>query len=202
MGWQEFVGYVGSFLMFSTFWMKTMIRLRIAGLAGNVAMTAYAAMAGLWPMMILQLLMFPVNVGRLVQIRRLVRRVAEMSGGEFRPDALIPFMQREVHEDGHVLFRAGDRSDRMYLIREGGVRLLEVSHTLGPNDLFGEIGLVSAENRRTATAVCEGRTVLMSIDQDHVLQLYHQEPEFGFYLIRLVTDRLLRNLEARPAEQA
>ena len=202
MGWQEFVGYVGSFLMFSTFWMRTMIRLRIAGLAGNVAMTAYAAMAGLWPMMILQLLMFPVNIGRLVQIRRLVRRVAEAAGGEFKPDALIPFMQREVHADGDVLFRTGDASDRMYLIREGGVRLLEVDRVLGPGELFGEIGIVSAHNLRTATAVCEGRTVLMSIDQDHVLQLYYQEPEFGFYLMRLVTDRLLHNLQARPEAPA
>ena len=195
MGWQEFVGYLGSFLLFSTFWMRTMIPLRIAAISGNLAMATYAAMAGFYPMVGLQMLALPVNVARLVQMRRLTRRVALASGGEFTAGALVPFMKREVHEDGDVLFRAGDESGCMYLIREGKVRLVEVDQVLGPDELFGEIGVISAKNRRTATAVCEGRTVLMKLDQDHVLQLYFQEPEFGFYLIRLVTDRLLHNLE-------
>jgi CRP/FNR family transcriptional regulator, cyclic AMP receptor protein len=195
MGWQEFVGYLGSFLLFSTFWMRTMIPLRIAAISGNLAMATYAAMAGFYPMVGLQLLALPVNVARLVQMRRLTRRVALASGGEFTAGALVPFMKRETHEDGDVLFRAGDESGCMYLIREGKVRLVEVDRVLGPDELFGEIGVISAKNRRTATAVCEGRTILMKLDQDHVLQLYFQEPEFGFYLIRLVTDRLLHNLE-------
>lgn len=195
LGWQEFVGYVGSLLMFSTFWMRTMTPLRIAGLCGNLAMMLYAAMGGLWPMMVLQLLMFPVNIGRLVQIRRLVRRVARASAGEFRPDALIPFMQKEIHADGDVLFKLGEASDKMYLIREGTVTLVEVGRELGPDALFGEIGIVSSQNLRTATAVCKGPCVLLSIDQEHVLELYFQEPEFGFYLMRLVTDRLLHNLD-------
>jgi CRP/FNR family transcriptional regulator, cyclic AMP receptor protein len=195
MGWQEFVGYLGSFLLFSTFWMRTMIPLRIAAIAGNLAMATYAAMAGFYPMVGLQLLALPVNVARLVQMRRLTRRVALASGGEFTAGALVPFMEREIHQDGDVLFRAGDESGCMYLIREGAVRLVEVDRALGPDEIFGEIGVISAKNRRTATAVCEGRTVLMKLDQDHVLQLYFQEPEFGFYLIRLVTDRLLHNLE-------
>jgi cytochrome P450/NADPH-cytochrome P450 reductase len=75
----------------------------------------------------------------------------------------------------------------------------EVDRVLGPDEIFGEIGVISARNRRTATAVCEGRTILMKLDQDHVLQLYFQEPEFGFYLMRLVTDRLLHNLEEARA---
>ncbi len=195
MGWQEFVGYLGSFLLFSTFWMRTMIPLRIAAIGGNLAMATYAALAGFYPMVGLQMLALPVNVARLVQMRRLTRRVALASGGEFTAGALVPFMKREVHEDGDVLFRAGDESGCMYLIREGKVRLVEVDRVLGPDEIFGEIGVISARNRRTATAVCEGHTTLMKLDQDHVLQLYFQEPEFGFYLIRLVTDRLLHNLE-------
>jgi hypothetical protein len=199
MGWQEFVGYLGSLLLFSTFWMRTMIPLRIAAIAGNLSMATYAAMAGFYPMVGLQLLALPVNVARLVQMRRLTRRVALASGGEFTAGALVPFMKRETHQDGDVLFRAGDESGCMYLIREGTVRLVEVDRVLGPDEIFGEIGVISAKNRRTATAVCEGQTVLMKLDQDHVLQLYFQEPEFGFYLMRLVTDRLLHNLEEARA---
>lgn len=202
MSVQAFVGYLGSMLMFSTFWMRTMIPLRIAAIAGNLAMATYAILAGLYPMVGLQILMLPVNIYRLVQMRRLTQRVKQAAGGEFDAAALIPFMRKEVHKDGDVLFRAGDESDRMYILKSGAVRLVEVDHVLGPDSIFGEIGLVSSHNKRTATAVCDGPTVLMSINQNDVHQLYFQEPEFGFYLMRLVTDRLLKNLEARPAAQA
>jgi len=185
--------------MFSTFWMRTMIPLRVAAIAGNLAMTTYAFLAGLYPMVGLQAMMLPVNIYRLVQMQRLTRRVSLAASGEFNAGALIPFMRREVHKDGDVLFKAGDESDRMYIIKSGKVRLVEVNRVLDSDAIFGEIGLVASANRRTATAVCEGDAILMSINQNDVHQLYFQEPEFGFYLMRLVTDRLLHNLETRQA---
>ena len=70
MGWQEFVGYLGSLLLFSTFWMRTMIPLRIAAIAGNLSMATYAAMAGFYPMVGLQLLALPVNVATVDRTAR------------------------------------------------------------------------------------------------------------------------------------
>ncbi len=200
MPWTEFVGTVGSFLMFSTFWMKTMIPLRVAGMAANCLMITYAALMGLYPILALQSLMLPVNVYRLLQMRKLILHVKETAAGEFRADALLPFMHKESHADRDVLFRAGDESDKLYLIRGGAVRLEEIGQTLTSGVMFGEIGLVAPGNRRTATAVCVGKTKLLSISRDEVLQLFFQNPEFGFFLIQLVTQRLLVNLEAaRPA---
>ena len=57
------------------------------------------------------------------------------------------------------------------------------------------IWLLSADKERTATAVCEGECNLYSLTQDVVLQLFYQKPEFSFFLVRLVTKRLLDNLE-------
>lgn len=195
MGWHEYVGYVGSFLMFSTFWMKTMIPLRIAGITANLAMIVYAAMEGIYPILAVQILMLPLNLYRLMQMRALVLHVAEASAREFQPDALIPFMKKQRFADGHVLFRAGDTSDEMYMIRKGKVRLEELGATLDAGAVFGEIGLVSPTNKRTATAVCVGDTTLLRITRDDVTQLFFQNPEFGFFLIRLVTERLLGNIE-------
>ena len=62
--------------------------------------------------------------------------------------------------------------------------------------MFGEIGLVSPPNRRTATSIREGDTVGMSITHEGVLQPLFQEPEFGLFLIRLVPARLPGTLEA------
>ena len=204
MEWQEYVGYVGSFLMFSTFWMKTMIPLRLAGIAANCAMIVYAAAVGLYPMVAMQMLMLPVNIFRLVQMRGLLLRVSQASDGSFRPDALLPFMDKESHADGDVLFAKGDSSHKLYLIREGHVRLKELDHVLEPGEMLGEIGILSDTNRRTATAVCEGEVQLLSITREDVTQLFFQNPEFGFFLMRLVTDRLLANQSAllsRPPAQ-
>lgn len=196
MSWQEYAGYVGSFLMFSTFWMKTMIPLRVAGIAANTAMIIYALLGGLYPILAMQLMMLPVNFYRLFQMRALLLRVSLASEGGFQPDALVPFMKKELFQDGDVVFRVGDNSHKLYLIRNGAVLLQEIDHTLGPGDIFGEIGILAENNRRTATAQSVGKTQLLSITRDEVTQLFFQNPEFGFFLMRLVTGRLLQNAEA------
>lgn len=199
LGWTEFVGYLGSFLMFSTFWMKRMIPLRLAGITANCAMITYAASVSMYPVLVVQSLMLPLNLWRLVQMRNLVKRVEASAVGEFGPDALIPFMRKESFDDGHELFHKGDESDKMYLIKEGKVLLKEIDVKLYPGDLLGEIGLLSPHNRRTASAVCEGKTRVLSMTRKDVHQLFFQEPDFGFHLMELVTERLLKNLETTRA---
>jgi len=201
LGWTEFVGYLGSFLMFSTFWMKRMIPLRVAGIFANCAMITYAANVGpsMYPVLAVQSLMLPLNMWRLLQMRNLVRRVAASTVGEFGPDSLIPFMHKETCRDGDVLFKAGDDSDKMYLIKDGAIKLREIDVTLKKGELFGEIGLMAPCNSRTATAVADGDTHLWSMSRKDVHQLFFQEPEFGFHLMELVTERLLKNLELARA---
>jgi hypothetical protein len=43
------------------------------------------------------------------------------------------------------------------------------------------------------TAICEAEGDLGVISDDKVLQLYYQNPSFGFYLLKLVTHRLLED---------
>ncbi len=197
---QEFVAYLGSILMFSTFWMKMMIPLRIVGIGANVTMLAYGILAGLYPVVVLQGLMLPVNVYRLAQMRRLIGRVALASKGDFRPDALVPFMNRQRRSAGEVVFRAGDEPDAMYLIQEGSIELTEIGRTLGRGDIFGEIAIVSADARRTATAVCAEDSELLFITPERVRRLFYQNPDFGFFLIRLVTGRLLEGFDSSRAK--
>ncbi len=199
LGWTEFVAYLGSFLMFSTFWMKRMIPLRVVAIAANCAMISYALSMKLYPVLAAQSMMLPLNLWRLWQMRKLVKKVAASSVGEFGPDALIPFMHKETFRDGETLFEKGDESDKMYLIKEGSVKLEEINVTLGPGDLFGEIGLMAPNNRRTATAVASGDTRALSMTRKDVHQLFFQEPDFGFHLMELVTERLLKNLELSRA---
>jgi len=195
MSWIEIIGYVGSALMFSTFYMKTMMPLRITAIAANVVMIAYTALAGVYPVLILQGALLPLNVTRLLQMRRLVAAVRRAASGDFRAQALIPFMHRFEAARGEILFRCGDRSDAMYLVEKGSVELMEIDVTVEPGALVGEIGLLSPWQSRTATARCAEDSVLHRIDQDEVVRLYYQNPEFAFYLIRLVVRRLLQNVK-------
>jgi len=195
MHWFEPIGYVGSLLMFLTFFMKTMIPLRLTGIAANVFMIVYTAAAGVVPVLILQSCLLPLNVYRLVQMRRLIARVKAAARGDFRLDPLIPFMRREHHKKGHVLFRTGDPANRLYMIQRGTVRLAPLDKKVGKGDVLGEIGILSPHNLRTATAICDEDTDVFSIGQESVLQLFYQHPEFGFFLVRLITQRLLVNLD-------
>nr|HEX4317391.1 cyclic nucleotide-binding domain-containing protein [Kofleriaceae bacterium] len=187
--WFEPIGYVGSLLMFATFFMKTMARLRVTAIAANCVMIAYTALAGVVPVLILQSCLLPLNILRFVQLRRLHARVLDAMRGGLDIVPLLPFMTREVRKSGDVLFRAGDRGDRMYYLARGRVALTEPGIALETGAIFGEISLFSPANERTATAACDGDCELYSVTQDVVLQLFYQRPEFGFFLMRLVTSR-------------
>ncbi|HTJ42840.1 MAG TPA: cyclic nucleotide-binding domain-containing protein [Kofleriaceae bacterium] len=193
--WVQAIGYVGSVLMFLTFFMKTMIPLRLTAIAANCVMITYTSIAGIYPVLILQTCLLPLNVLRFIQMKRLITRVKAAARGDFKIEPLLPFMKHETRKDGDVLFKTGDRGDRMYFLQRGRVRLKEIDKVLKDGDVFGEIGLLSADKERTATAVCEGECDLYSVTQDVVLQLFYQKPEFSFFLVRLVTKRLLDNLE-------
>ena len=195
--WYDWLGYLGSVLMFSTFYMKTMIPLRVVGIAANVCMIVFTVFAHVIPVLVLQCCLLPLNVYRLVQMKRMIEKVKNASQGDFRFDALLPFMNPEKHPAGFVLFRAGDPSKKMYLVQAGTVLLQELDKPLGAGEVLGEIGILSPSNRRTQTAVCATDVELMTITEDKVLQLYYQDPKFGLFLVRLVIQRLLRNIDPR-----
>jgi CRP/FNR family cyclic AMP-dependent transcriptional regulator len=193
--WVQAIGYVGSVLMFLTFFMKTMIPLRMTAIAANCVMIVFTSIAHVYPILILQSCLLPLNIVRFIQMKRLITRVKAAARGDFKIEPLLPFMKHERRVDGDVLFKTGDRGDCMYFLQQGRVRLRELDKVLKDGDVFGEIGLLSADKERTATAVCEGPCELYSVTQDVVFQLFYQKPEFSFFLVRLVTKRLLDNLE-------
>ena len=59
------------------------------------------------------------------------------------------------------------------MILTGEVRLEEIDHTLRPGDLFGEIGLFSADHRRTQTARAITDVDLLWISESDLAQVCH-----------------------------
>ena len=100
-------------------------------------------------------------------------------------------MGKEYFKKGDRLFRKGDESLKMYYVQNGLLRLEELDVTFDKGDLIGEMGLFSSNRKRSATVVCDTDVELLAISKSNVMQLYYQNPKFGFYLVQLVTDRLL-----------
>jgi CRP/FNR family cyclic AMP-dependent transcriptional regulator len=193
MNWIEAAGYLASALVLATFCMKTMIPLRCAAVCSNVAFIVYGFYDIVYPVLILHAILLPLNVWRAVQMLRLIRRVEAASKGDLSTDWLKPFMKEAQLNAGEVIFNRGDHADRLYMIITGDVHLEQIDHTLRAGDLFGEIGLFSADHRRTQTARAQTDVDLLWLSEGELAQICYQNPGMAFYFLKLTTNRLLAN---------
>jgi CRP-like cAMP-binding protein len=82
----------------------------------------------------------------------------------------------------------------MYYTLSGRYRLTEMSLDIPPGQIIGELGMLAPSNRRTASFECIEDGVLLTVTYQQVKELYFQNPEFGFYFLRLATARLFDNI--------
>jgi CRP/FNR family cyclic AMP-dependent transcriptional regulator len=185
-------GWLSAVLVFSSFFMKTIVPLRVVAICSNIAFITYALLGlkygvfgRVYPILVLHASLLPLNLVRLRQLKALQRGVREASRDE-TIRSLVPYMHAETHAAGEVLFRKGDPANRLYVIQHGHVRFPEIGKVVSDGQVFGEIGLFAPHNVRTLSATCHGDCRLYTIKRDKVLELYYQDPRFGFFLIRLV----------------
>jgi CRP-like cAMP-binding protein len=202
MSWVEGIGYLAALITVATFYMKTMIPLRVVGIASNVTWIAYGALAGVYPPLVLHVLLLPLNALRLKQMIALVNRVRAVTQDDPSMTWLKPFMGERVARAGQVLFRKDDQADEMLYTVAGRFRLVESNIELGPGQLVGELGLLAPQQRRTQTLECLEDGRFLSISYDQLKHLFVQNPQFGFFFLRLTTARLFANLAFLEAEVA
>ena len=191
----ELIGYVASALVFATFYMKTMMPLRTVAIASNVAFISYGYLGGMAPILILHVALLPLNLWRLHQTRQLVRKVRLATEGDLSFDWLIPHMSHRSFATGETIFRKGDPARELFLITAGTVQLTELRIEVGKGSMVGEIGVFSPHKARTATAIAVTSVDVLAIAEDRVIALYNDNREFGFYLVSLITKRLVANFE-------
>jgi CRP/FNR family transcriptional regulator, cyclic AMP receptor protein len=192
MNWIEAAGYLASALVLATFCMKTMIPLRCAAICSNVAFIVYGFYDNVYPVLILHGILLPLNIWRAIQMLRLIRRVETASKGDLSTEWLRPFMKEAQWNAGEVIFNRGDHADRLYMIT-GDIHLEQIDHTIRAGDLFGEIGLFSADHKRTQTARALTDVDLLWISEGELAQICYQNPGIAFYFLKLTTNRLLAN---------
>lgn len=194
MSLAEWIGYSAAICVFVTFYMKTMIPLRVAGIVSNVLFVAYGYYSNAYPVLFLHLALLPLNIWRLHQMQQLLRNLREATNADLNMDWLKPFTTSRKVRSGDVLFRKGDVARNMMVVTSGRFCLVEMGLCLEPGSVVGELGFLAPDQKRTATFRCEEAGQVLEITYDQLKQVYFQNRQFGFYFLQLTTRRLFENI--------
>jgi CRP/FNR family cyclic AMP-dependent transcriptional regulator len=111
--------------------------------------------------------------------------------------ALRRLLGVEHRPAGAVLFRAGDRGDRMYLIEAGRVRIhiqdaggdeLTLAE-LGGGDFFGEMSILDGKPRSAQATVTEDARLAV-LSREDFLDFVRRTPEVALRMLSAITERL------------
>ena len=200
---QTFGSLFVSIFVVATYTMKTMIPLRVFGILTNVILIAIAIPTHHYPTLVLHGILLPLNVYRLHEMLQLVRDVKKSVNSDLSMDWLKPFMTKRSCKIGEVLFYKDEKAEEMFYIVSGRFRLVESEIELPVGALVGELGMLSPTHERTQTLECIEAGAVLSVTYTQGEELFVQNPEFGFYFLKLASARLFENigkLEDRLAE--
>jgi ABC-type multidrug transport system fused ATPase/permease subunit len=115
---------------------------------------------------------------------------------------LLAFTSERQHfDEGQVVFRQGDSGDHAYVIIEGKADVVLESAggestvaTLGRNEVFGEMALLS-NMPRTTTIRAKTPLVLLSFSQDVFLRMVEENSEIASAIMRVLAGRLAVTLQ-------
>lgn len=187
------IGYLASALVLLTFCMSTMLSLRAVAICSNIAFISYGIGAGLYLVLILHLILFPLNIILFFRMLKLLRKAKLAAATDLSSTWLQPFMEPRHFKAGETIFRKGQHADLLYMIISGEIRLPEIDQRLSAGELFGEVGLFSLERRRTQSAVAETDVDLLWISAGALKKLCERNPGLSLYFLRLTATRMTQN---------
>ncbi len=199
MTWIDFLGYAASASVLITFCMSTMVPLRVIAIGSNILFISFGALAHIYPVLVLHVVLLPVNITRLIQLQRLIKGVKAAHVRDLSVDNLLPFMSRRFVKSGQVLMTKGDKADRMYYLVNGRMEIRELGKILEPGAVLGEIGIFARDQKRTATVVCVSDCELYEMSESKAKQLYFQDRSFGLAVLQLIIARLMENMRLGQA---
>lgn len=99
---------------------------------------------------------------------------------------------------GETIFAEGAHGDCMYAVLAGEIDIVrhgQVLETIGPGGLFGEMALLDGQPR-SAAAIARTPARVASIAAQRFTQLVALNPYFALDMMRLLAERVRRNLSA------
>nr|AWM04787.1 cyclic nucleotide-binding domain-containing protein [Bradyrhizobium amphicarpaeae] len=186
---------VGAGFFVATLLMRTMVPLRVANMIGCAFFAVFGALSANVSTFLLYLLLLPINALRLRQMLKLVKKARHAAEGDMSIEWLKPFMTERKYRRGDTLFKLGDPAKEMLLTVTGKFLVKEINVEIGPGALMGELGFLTPDNRRTGTIECIEDGQVLTITYDRLLEIYFQDPQFGYYFLVLTSQRLLQNID-------
>nr|WP_284273862.1 cyclic nucleotide-binding domain-containing protein [Bradyrhizobium iriomotense] len=185
---------VGAFFFVATLLMQTMVPLRVANMIGCALFAIYGLLSGNTSTFLLYLLLVPINGVRLRQMLKLVKKARHATQGDMSMEWLKPFMTERKYRRGDTLFKIHDPANEMFLTVTGKFLVKEINIEIPPGRLMGELGFLTPNNQRTGTVECIEDGQVLTITYERLLEIYFQDPQFGYYFLVLASQRLLENI--------
>ena len=135
----------------------------------------------------------------LLEEADLLRRVPMFARLDPSKRKLLAFTSESLtFEPGEVLFHCGDPADCAYVILDGEVEVLSdaadgvvVATTLGANELFGELGVITNETRSATLRAC-GTLQALRISAEIFLKLLADNADLALDVMRQLSLKLTR----------
>lgn len=113
-------------------------------------------------------------------------------------DVLAVSLESHLYPAGATIFQEGDPGDRLYIVLSGEVEIIKALDTpqerrlgsYGPGAVFGEMGLISHDNERSASTRVSEDAELLVMTRDEFESLLHRYPSMVFDVLNLLVDRL------------
>src|SRR6478672_745647 len=185
---------IGAIFFVATLLTQTMVPLRVANMIGCAFYAGFGALTGTITTFLLYLLLIPINAWRLRQMLQLVKMARTATQGDTSMEWLKPFMTERKYRKGDIVCKKDDVANEMFLTLSGNFLVKEIGVALPPGRLMGELGFLSPNNRRTATVECTEAGHVLTITYEKLLEIYFQNPQFGYYFLVLTSQRLLENI--------
>ena len=151
---------------------RTMVPLRWLAVGSNLGLLVFGVLHPSPTTAAVAALLLPINVYRAAEIMRLTKRVQQATAGsEMASIWLKPYMKPRRLRAGRILFRKGDRADRLYLLTDGDAEVVELGERLPSGRMFGEVALFTPDRVRTGTVRAITDCRLLWIHESTVRQL-------------------------------
>lgn len=153
----------GAIFFVATVLMRTIVPLRASAIISNVFFIGYAVLANSITAFFIYVLLLPINIVRLRQMIKLVKKARASAKDDLSMDWLKPFMRRRKYSKNDLLFCKGEPANEMFFIVTGKFLMKEIGIELSAGRMMGELGFLSPGNRRTQTVECIGNGEVLTI---------------------------------------
>jgi hypothetical protein len=188
----QFVAWLAAALVFTSFFMKTMLPLRCVAISSNIAFIAFALLGyenGVFdkvlPILVLHTALLPLNLHRLRQVMR--RDCSELECRRDRTravDQLESEMACQTARQGETLFQKNAPADRIFVLQSGCLYLPELNLRLAPGQVCVDPGLWEPNGIRGASGICESDCELLYMTRQKLFGSYYSDRQIAPLIMR------------------